>query len=92
MDGMDHISTAQAEGPLFRDGIALPSPIKGNGDSHHSEFHVASDRGGLNGLRPAAGGISSHGHGIVQGWSPERSERFGHAFLNAVLAVLPDLR
>ncbi|CAK0783250.1 hypothetical protein CVIRNUC_006449 [Coccomyxa viridis] len=28
----------------------------------------------------------------VQGWSLERSQRFGHAFLNAVLAVLPDLR
>ena len=28
----------------------------------------------------------------LQGWSPERSQRFGHAFLNAVLAVLPDLR
>ena len=29
---------------------------------------------------------------LTQGWSPERSQRFGHAFLNAVLAVLPDLR
>ena len=28
----------------------------------------------------------------MQGWSLERSQRFGHAFLNAVLAVLPDLR
>lgn len=28
----------------------------------------------------------------MQGWSPERSQRFGHAFLNAVLAVVPDLR
>ena len=29
---------------------------------------------------------------LMQGWSLERSQRFGHAFLNAVLAVLPDLR
>ena len=28
----------------------------------------------------------------VQGWSPERSVRFGAAMLNAILAVLPDLR
>ncbi len=28
----------------------------------------------------------------VQGWSPERSVRFGAAMLNAILAVVPDLR
>ncbi|CAL8472033.1 g11575 [Coccomyxa elongata] len=28
----------------------------------------------------------------VQGWSPERSVRFGAAILNAILAVVPDLR
>jgi hypothetical protein len=31
-------------------------------------------------------------HAQVQGWSPERSVRFGAAMLNAILAVLPDLR
>jgi hypothetical protein len=28
----------------------------------------------------------------VQGWSPERSSRFGAAMLNAILAVIPSLR
>jgi hypothetical protein len=29
---------------------------------------------------------------VVQGWSPERANRFGAAFVSAVAAVLPNLR